>query len=326
MTSDKFLRSTMPDTVYHYCSLETFRCIIQNKTIRLCDIMKSNDSLERMLILNEARTFLLERASKLQPEQNTLKEFYERRSETISTSFANNLPLCFVSCFSGKPDYLPQWRGYGDDGGGMVIGFRTSTIKQYFHPPLKFSQVIYDENRLNALISQILGPKLRDLEKSPPTDENDIRYLFTTQDIKESLSKYAAEFKTRMFDTEDEYRIILNTCIQCAHSYVHLDNNIPKTSIPGEICISTPQYYVKGSSLCPYIDINFEPIKNSLISEVIIGPKNTSSINDIQIFLALSGYKTLLNFTVDDHNQSHYSECLSDFARIQVTKSQLTYR
>ena len=32
--------------VYHYCSLDTFNLIISNKTLRVSDIRKSNDSEE----------------------------------------------------------------------------------------------------------------------------------------------------------------------------------------------------------------------------------------------------------------------------------------
>lgn len=35
-----------PDVIYHYCSVGTFISIIENKTLRLSDITKSNDSME----------------------------------------------------------------------------------------------------------------------------------------------------------------------------------------------------------------------------------------------------------------------------------------
>lgn len=39
--------STLPDVVYHYCSVETFYQIITNHTLRLSDIEKSNDFMEK---------------------------------------------------------------------------------------------------------------------------------------------------------------------------------------------------------------------------------------------------------------------------------------
>ena len=38
--------------VYHYCSMETFKSIIENKTLRLTDITKSYDSAEVKRFLN----------------------------------------------------------------------------------------------------------------------------------------------------------------------------------------------------------------------------------------------------------------------------------
>jgi hypothetical protein len=38
--------------LYHYCSLETFIAIISNKCLRLSDLSKSNDYMERKWIMN----------------------------------------------------------------------------------------------------------------------------------------------------------------------------------------------------------------------------------------------------------------------------------
>ena len=35
--------STLPDVVYHYCSVDTFYQFITNHSLRLSDIDKSND-------------------------------------------------------------------------------------------------------------------------------------------------------------------------------------------------------------------------------------------------------------------------------------------
>lgn len=34
-------------TIYHYCSIETFSLIIKNKAIRLSDLDKTNDYMEK---------------------------------------------------------------------------------------------------------------------------------------------------------------------------------------------------------------------------------------------------------------------------------------
>ena len=42
----------MSRKLYHYCSLETFISIISNKCLRLSDLSKSNDYMERKWIIN----------------------------------------------------------------------------------------------------------------------------------------------------------------------------------------------------------------------------------------------------------------------------------
>jgi len=44
--------SAIPRVIYHYCSLETFKAIIEDKTLRLSDITRSNDSEETRYIVN----------------------------------------------------------------------------------------------------------------------------------------------------------------------------------------------------------------------------------------------------------------------------------
>ena len=39
--------ASCPEMVYHYCSVETFYHIVNNRTLRLSDIEKSNDFMEK---------------------------------------------------------------------------------------------------------------------------------------------------------------------------------------------------------------------------------------------------------------------------------------
>lgn len=43
--------------LYHYCSLDTFLSIVQNRTIRLSDITKSNDAKELTWFFHNFRVF-----------------------------------------------------------------------------------------------------------------------------------------------------------------------------------------------------------------------------------------------------------------------------
>ena len=48
-----------PKTLYHYCSLETFKSIMEKSTVWLSDIRKSNDSKEMLWAKNQCSQFLL---------------------------------------------------------------------------------------------------------------------------------------------------------------------------------------------------------------------------------------------------------------------------
>ena len=52
--------------IYHYCSLDVFHLIIKNKSIRLSDISKTNDSQEKVWIKKCVRNGL----------ENAFDEFY----------------------------------------------------------------------------------------------------------------------------------------------------------------------------------------------------------------------------------------------------------
>lgn len=48
------------DTIYHYCSLSTFLTIIDKKTLRLSNVLKSNDYLERKYVLLQCEDLIVD--------------------------------------------------------------------------------------------------------------------------------------------------------------------------------------------------------------------------------------------------------------------------
>ncbi len=113
------------EIVYHYCSLETFKNIIANKSLWLCDVQKSNDSKECMA--------LPECIKELAVEQN-LRETYPPEQRKLFDRFINflghSVRHTYTICFSRKRDDLNQWRGYASDGTGLCIGFRKHFFMQ----------------------------------------------------------------------------------------------------------------------------------------------------------------------------------------------------
>lgn len=56
----------------------------------------------------------------------------EREGRSYDKASAHILaPRCLALCFTGNGDLLSQWRGYGDDGRGVAVGFRRSDINAF---------------------------------------------------------------------------------------------------------------------------------------------------------------------------------------------------
>ena len=115
----------MPNNiVYHYTSIEAFLNIIKTKSFRLTDIEKSNDSMEKKLVVNTLLNLMRDTfnrigtASLLKPAIKEAIEIIENGKDFYS----------FACCFSGEKDSLSQWRGYADEAKGVAIGIDKSKI------------------------------------------------------------------------------------------------------------------------------------------------------------------------------------------------------
>lgn len=104
--------------LYHYCSTESFKKIINNHTLRFADITKTNDS-EELLFITEFYKQSLGYAS----ESKWNSERYLFTESLKERSF-------YAFCVSDKEDDLSQWRGYAPNG-GFAIGFDEDELKEF---------------------------------------------------------------------------------------------------------------------------------------------------------------------------------------------------
>lgn len=110
----------MGNKIYHYCNYETFKCILQNNSLRLSDITKSNDNME----LNYYSSFLIG-LSKSCEDFFANKERFEEITDSLSEYFEQW--KCYATCFSMR-DMLTSWERYGDKTKGISIGFDKDVI------------------------------------------------------------------------------------------------------------------------------------------------------------------------------------------------------
>lgn len=106
------------ESLYHYCSVNTLKSILKNKTLRLSDITKSNDSNEIKFFFNEYY--------KLTPKNDNtslVKNFYKKEFENQM-----NNSVILVFCLSKNKDNVHMWNCYGNN--GVCIEFDRDILKQ----------------------------------------------------------------------------------------------------------------------------------------------------------------------------------------------------
>lgn len=254
----------MENIIYHYCNVEAFRAIIQNKTIWLSSVYNLNDYKEIHWIKDKVKN----RIEQLQTKDNfskykAFKDFYDE-----------GLPSVYIASFSQGKDLLSQWRAYANDGYGVAIGFN----KDYFlsNELIKTSEVLYNEKKQEKEINKILKP-LEKLEENIDLDSK--KFKIVCEEIINKINNLSATSKNELFKEEQEVRLIHNPNI--------IDDKKNKKFIFKK-SISKMQFRSVCGNLIPYFELKFDKFneKNKPIVEIVKGPKNKFIDKEIKIFLA----------------------------------------
>ena len=274
--------------VYHYCSVDTFLKIIQNKSLRLSDIGKSNDYSELIYIENMIR-------EEFEKIINTIVlDNEERRKLLYLEEFSRNTMLdsinLYAVCFSEEKDLLSQWRGYADGGSGIAIGFSKDILEMVNEGPygLAFKQVCYAEKEQRKFARKEVQVILKTTQRKNlfgsfgEVYENDIRNIGC--------------MKQPGFSEEKEWRL----CIGMSPAPRIGRKGIFKNFILSEVKVQC----IRGQ-IVSYFDLSFEKICNDFIKEIIIGPSSKVTESDIYTSLMINGF---------------------DANNIHITKSEITYR
>lgn len=255
----------MNEVVYHYCSVDTFFNIIKNSSIWLSDITKSNDYQEcircREIVNRGIEEYLRDDIEALQAWRTWYQE-----------GVYSNSMKTFCVCFSGSKDKLSQWRGYAQDGKGMAIGFDKEILEELnqiseFH--IAFGKVIYDNPQ--EYVQEIIADNIKKF-----------KYKGIGHVALELSGNYRMQFpfvKNPGFKEENEWRAVV--CSQIGHY------NIPSSD---NILFSKIKYRAANNKLIPYIEMNFEKVKQCIIKEIFIGPKSEVEVEDIVDLLNYYGY------------------------------------
>lgn len=185
---------------------------------------------------------------------NALKECAKRKSITfysIIERLAKNIHS-FIISFSTKKDDLSMWRGYGENGYGINLGFDILSLDQPMMSNESDSNQKLDKSYLEKRDIKkctYINPENLDTERVK-IELKKILNSNENSDVKLRLllNNYAPIYKNYKYEVESEVRIVKNC----------LDPNMIKFRISGNVCI--PYYEVKV------------PLK--FLKRIVVGPCN----------------------------------------------------
>jgi len=162
----------------------------------------------------------------------------------------NILPT-YISCFSTEKDRLSQWRGYGDDGHGVAIGFNPDALNELTSQGIFLRKVIYHEIHQNHIILDSLKNYIIDIDK-------------------EKTKRWAYEvlptLKHPAFEEEQEYRLVM--------------------PITENVCLKA-QFHSKNGEPRKHYEL---PLENNFITEIVLGPKCDKKNKEIIELFNSSGF------------------------------------
>jgi hypothetical protein len=275
----------MSETIYHYCSPDSFHKIISGKSIRLSSLLLSNDSREGSEAIDLIKLFI-ESGNHPSEDKNNILIWLEA---------IQNYYHGIGFCLSEAGDLLSQWRGYADDGKGFSIGFSKSCLedlsirkKTKGHRSFSLTKINYEgENYFTKILPIIQN--LRSISNNPKykTSLGGLLSLIPTSDL-ESLRKSKEEEKNRefldvLFPISKDLYLLKNKAFSEELEW-RLLSNIEGSDYKNIECFS------KIDQLIPYDIIDLSDEIKSIINQIYLGPKNKTPSIIIKNWMKNEGY------------------------------------
>jgi hypothetical protein len=276
-----FLEYSPTQTLYQFCSADSFRKLIASKVIWCTDLESANDPRELKLGIQhllDAMTFVRENEYK-----GPVGEFLERIISELTSGNARQQFFC--ACFSLLKDALPMWKEYGDNHRGVAIGFRPTAITSM---PGRIQKVKY----LNPDIAEEFRQLVRDIAGNfdPDHSPGDLIYWVTAAS---GIFAAVTALKHHTWEYEKEIRFVF------AQVRVDPGSTMPVSEFSdgAPIYWETPLNRHRGGDLVDYKAFQFGRRKRGVyefsraIAQIVIGPRCALSVEETKSELQRNGFE-----------------------------------
>ncbi|MFA5322959.1 MAG: DUF2971 domain-containing protein [Smithella sp.] len=304
----KINREDVPEILYHYCSLGTFKAIIENKTIRLSNIFKMNDSSEVMHVLELLPGTVYENeqahvncsALPFKYKGKEGKELIDELVLDIKKDIEKVKYPSYIASFSKHQDDLGQWRGYADDGCGVAIGYdgkKLYDIVQDSSLHITITDVCYSLMEHKDYIKRAIVPLIFKALENAANNGNvkngqcpyEKMVLIEIVHAVSACLLAAAQYKHKDYENEQEWRLCFDPLIN--QTWSKDCNNFSDDKKCGDLVLKKMSFTNKGGNIISsYFDLYLGCMFSDMIKEVILGPRSMNEDNiDMKMFLQING-------------------------------------
>jgi hypothetical protein len=275
-------------TLFHYTTCSGLMGIFSSKTFRATHIKFLNDSKEyqyaREQIANGIESCLQDwRGISLDDGyRRQVKEILYSASSELQQSLRadNQPPEVYVVCFCVAGDRVDQWKGYGAEGFGYSIGFRSAELESV--PNCRLITVNYGATDLERIIRRCMEYSAGVIEQNYEKEHIDaLKECFVTF-LMDFTNEISPGFKHDGFQDENEVRLVIN----------------------GDGLRESRGFLPRGSIVAPFWKIVLEENFSKYVETVVVGPSAYANVAEAGILSYLSALD-LTDVRVQRSNQPY---------------------
>lgn len=309
--------------LFHYCSTEAAFNILKTRSLRLCDISKSNDSAELILFYPELFD-ALRRAYASVPFEFTYRErtgecglnrLVDDCEDLVKWELNEGSLTNYVFSMSEHGDMLSQWRGYANDSKGVSLGFDFDALKEFAEGSELFSfakvQYIFRSDA-EKLVSDYAGRMLEEFRQTCDrlhrrfagiaSADMDQLMLFhahacvtrtITESLRYKLNGFSEEREWRLFMTDSAFKVLENS-FSGLEKFAPEDADIARQRRV-EAVHEHLDFFASDDDIVSYYTIPFENFPGQVLRTIRLGANNFARFQDLKLMLSKFGIPGQVN-------------------------------